>query len=124
MPGLVPGIHVLSVANAVKDVDGRDEPGHDGERVCTQISTTCPGCSATKRSCGIFSCSSAACKPTTVRVVAAIREQHRFGMQGAEENRAQPIVMRFAGGPTAEVQHGFGGCQSDPTRGITRRRVT
>jgi hypothetical protein len=27
MPGLVPGIHVFSSAN--KDVDGRDEPGHD-----------------------------------------------------------------------------------------------
>jgi hypothetical protein len=26
MPGLVPGIHVL---RAVKDVDGRDKPGHD-----------------------------------------------------------------------------------------------
>src|SRR5437588_479377 len=28
MPGLVPGIHVL--APGVKNVDGRDEPGHDG----------------------------------------------------------------------------------------------
>jgi hypothetical protein len=27
-------------------------------------------------------------------------------------------------GPTAEVLHGFGGCQSDPTRGIIKRRVT
>ena len=26
MPGLVPGIHVLA---ASKDVDGRDQPGHD-----------------------------------------------------------------------------------------------
>jgi hypothetical protein len=26
MPGLVPGIHVLAEK---KDVDGRDEPGHD-----------------------------------------------------------------------------------------------
>jgi hypothetical protein len=30
MPGLVPGIHVLEVAQP-KDVDGRDEPGHDAE---------------------------------------------------------------------------------------------
>jgi hypothetical protein len=29
MPGLVPGIHVLE-ADQVKNVDGRDEPGHDG----------------------------------------------------------------------------------------------
>jgi hypothetical protein len=29
MPGLVPGIHVFAVG-AEKDVDGRDEPGHDG----------------------------------------------------------------------------------------------
>jgi hypothetical protein len=29
MPGLVPGIHVLA-ATSKKDVDGRDEPGHDG----------------------------------------------------------------------------------------------
>jgi hypothetical protein len=29
MPGLVPGIHVLEPWN--KDVDGRDEPGHDEE---------------------------------------------------------------------------------------------
>jgi hypothetical protein len=28
MPGLVPGIHVFGPANK-KDVDGRDEPGHD-----------------------------------------------------------------------------------------------
>jgi hypothetical protein len=28
MPGLVPGIHVLPAARS-KDVDGRDEPGHD-----------------------------------------------------------------------------------------------
>jgi len=27
MPGLVPGIHVLRLC--LKDVDGRDEPGHD-----------------------------------------------------------------------------------------------
>jgi hypothetical protein len=27
MPGLVPGIHVFAPK---KDVDGRDEPGHDG----------------------------------------------------------------------------------------------
>ena len=28
MPGLVPGIHVLT-ALQTKDVDGRDKPGHD-----------------------------------------------------------------------------------------------
>jgi hypothetical protein len=28
MPGLVPGIHVLTATK--KDVDGRDKPGHDG----------------------------------------------------------------------------------------------
>jgi hypothetical protein len=28
MPGLVPGIHVLFCCG-VKDVDGRDKPGHD-----------------------------------------------------------------------------------------------
>jgi hypothetical protein len=30
MPGLVLGIHVLLLTEK-KDVDGRDEPGHDGE---------------------------------------------------------------------------------------------
>jgi hypothetical protein len=30
MPGLVPGIHVLT-ASPKKDVDGRDKPGHDGD---------------------------------------------------------------------------------------------
>jgi hypothetical protein len=30
MPGLVPGIHVLTAIASRKDVDGRDEPGHDG----------------------------------------------------------------------------------------------
>src|SRR5512136_281458 len=30
MPGLVPGIHVLSQAHR-EDVDGRDKPGHDAE---------------------------------------------------------------------------------------------
>jgi hypothetical protein len=33
MPGLVPGIHVLLEA---KDVDGRDKPGHDGEKALTR----------------------------------------------------------------------------------------
>jgi hypothetical protein len=28
MPGLVPGIHVFR-ATGIKDVDGRDKPGHD-----------------------------------------------------------------------------------------------
>jgi len=31
MPGLVPGIHVF-LPHHVKDVDGRDEPGHDDLR--------------------------------------------------------------------------------------------
>jgi hypothetical protein len=30
MPGLVPGIHALSCED--QDVDGRDEPGHDGQQ--------------------------------------------------------------------------------------------
>ena len=29
MPGLVPGIHVFAAVVSVKDVDGRDKPGHD-----------------------------------------------------------------------------------------------
>jgi len=29
MPGLVPGIHVLATSSALKNVDGRDKPGHD-----------------------------------------------------------------------------------------------
>src|SRR5450830_493683 len=36
MPGLVPGIHVFLQMQHVKDVDGRDKPGHDdlmGHRV-------------------------------------------------------------------------------------------
>jgi hypothetical protein len=32
MPGLVPGIHAFSEPQQ-EDVDGRDEPGHDVERV-------------------------------------------------------------------------------------------
>jgi hypothetical protein len=28
MPGLVPGIHVFK-SESIKDVDGRDKPGHD-----------------------------------------------------------------------------------------------
>jgi hypothetical protein len=28
MPGLVPGIHVIT--SGKQDVDGRDKPGHDG----------------------------------------------------------------------------------------------
>jgi hypothetical protein len=31
MPGLVPGIHVFTTSGGKKDVDGRDEPGHDGK---------------------------------------------------------------------------------------------
>jgi hypothetical protein len=36
MPGLVPGIHVLMWFGS-KDVDGRDEPGHDDE-ACACVS--------------------------------------------------------------------------------------
>jgi len=32
MPGLVPGIHVFT-RSAIKDVDGRDKPGHDDDHV-------------------------------------------------------------------------------------------
>jgi hypothetical protein len=35
--------------------------------------------------------------PDPVRVVSTIREQHRLWEQGAEQNRTQPIVMRFTG---------------------------
>ena len=34
MPGLVPGIHVLTGRKKEKNVDGRDKPGHDGETDC------------------------------------------------------------------------------------------
>nr|QDP22698.1 ABC transporter [Bradyrhizobium cosmicum] len=30
MPGLVPGTHGLTTAEPRSNVDGRDEPGHDG----------------------------------------------------------------------------------------------
>jgi hypothetical protein len=33
MPGLVPGIHAFLFLRVMEDVDGRDEPGHDVERV-------------------------------------------------------------------------------------------
>ena len=36
MPGLVPGIHVLRT-NRKRDVDGRDEPGHDGKTNRVQV---------------------------------------------------------------------------------------
>src|SRR5437868_12821477 len=44
MPGLVPGIHVFPKLSN-QDVDGRDKPGHDGERryaliFCTSASET------------------------------------------------------------------------------------
>jgi D-alanyl-D-alanine dipeptidase len=29
MPGLVPGIHVFLQIRIIKDVDGRDKPGHN-----------------------------------------------------------------------------------------------
>lgn len=35
--------------------------------------------------------------PDPVGVVSAIREQHRLGRQGAEENRTQPVIMRLTG---------------------------
>jgi hypothetical protein len=38
MPGLVPGIHVLRT-EPLKDVDGRDEPGHD-ERISERRGST------------------------------------------------------------------------------------
>jgi hypothetical protein len=38
VPGLVPGIHVPFLPELTKDVDGRDKPGHDGERITTAAS--------------------------------------------------------------------------------------
>jgi hypothetical protein len=43
MPGLVPGIHVL-LPNHVKDVDGRDKPGHDEEALAVPMLSPCLGC--------------------------------------------------------------------------------
>ncbi len=51
MPGLVPGIHVLTVSPN-KDMDGRDKPGHDGEKWWRQcpplffIAASCSGVAA------------------------------------------------------------------------------
>ncbi|MBA7466364.1 hypothetical protein ES707_01544 [subsurface metagenome] len=52
MPGLVPGIHVLSSRG--KDVDGRVKPGHDGKNHSTSRSTasTTLRCSAVNAACG------------------------------------------------------------------------
>jgi hypothetical protein len=33
MPGLVPGIHVFSIADLKEGVDGRDKPGQDERKV-------------------------------------------------------------------------------------------
>jgi hypothetical protein len=38
MPGVVPGIHVFK-AFKKEDVDGRDEPGHDGLYLVSYAST-------------------------------------------------------------------------------------
>jgi predicted phosphate transport protein (TIGR00153 family) len=35
--------------------------------------------------------------PDPIRVVSTIREQHRLWKQDAEENRTQPVIMRFTG---------------------------
>src|SRR5258708_3256056 len=39
MPGLVPGIHVFATLRK-KDVDGRDEPGHDGDGRNNSLATS------------------------------------------------------------------------------------
>ena len=42
MPGLVPGIHVFTTGGE-KEVDGRDEPGHDGKhRVAARLKSGSP----------------------------------------------------------------------------------
>ena len=42
MPGLVPGIRVFTTGGE-KDVDGRDEPGHDGKhRVAARLKSGSP----------------------------------------------------------------------------------
>ncbi|MEY9236593.1 hypothetical protein ABIF65_001329 [Bradyrhizobium japonicum] len=45
MPGLVPGIHVL--VSMSKNVDGRDKPGHDGERSNPRYDLLLPAAAAT-----------------------------------------------------------------------------
>ena len=41
MPGLVPVIHVFKLIRKV-DVDGRDKPGHDGEKIAHERNYTAP----------------------------------------------------------------------------------
>jgi hypothetical protein len=45
------------------------------------------------RSCSLL----ASLLPDPVGVIATIREQHRMGKQGAEEDRTQPVVVRLTG---------------------------
>ena len=44
LPALVPGIHVFG-DHRRKDVDGRDEPGHDAEKVCDSNLYSIAACS-------------------------------------------------------------------------------
>lgn len=46
--------------------------------------------------------------PDPVRIVSTTREQHRLWKQGAEEDRAQPIVMRLTGRESEMDRHAFG----------------
>jgi hypothetical protein len=43
MPGLVPGIHVLTVQHK-KGVDGRVKPGHDEEKIFFQVGSRGTAC--------------------------------------------------------------------------------
>jgi hypothetical protein len=55
MPGLVPGIHALG-NQTKKDVDGRDEPGHDMEKdrdLNLYSITACSGASDCLRSAAL-----------------------------------------------------------------------
>jgi len=47
MPGFMPGIHVLHI---MKDVDGRDKPGHDDQAFAASklIASTRATCSASR----------------------------------------------------------------------------
>jgi hypothetical protein len=53
MPALVAGIHVFLASAAKEDVDGRDEPGHDGtgrsRDLFVRIVAGCPDNSRRKR---------------------------------------------------------------------------
>jgi len=104
MAGLVPAIHVFRIITATQDVDGRDEPGHYGERdVLHRIAVFAAGLAA----CLSHGASLASAQDYPTRPVKIVvpfpagggtDALTRFVAKGLDQRLGQPFIVENRGG--------------------------